>query len=68
MKKLLISLCALFFLVPSISSAQRSTYLSEGEMEIISVGEDIDSVFISNPKVADYQVIDKRKVALFGKA
>ncbi|MDC5849095.1 type II and III secretion system protein family protein [Vibrio europaeus] len=68
MKKLLISLCALLFLVPSISSAQRSTYLSEGEMEIISVGEDIDSVFISNPKVADYQVIDKRKVALFGKA
>ncbi|WCP68216.1 pilus assembly protein N-terminal domain-containing protein [Vibrio tubiashii] len=68
MKKLLISLCALFFLVPSVSNAQRSTYLSEGEMEIISVGEDIESVFISNPKVADYQVIDKRKVALFGKA
>ncbi|NOI83649.1 general secretion pathway protein GspD [Vibrio tubiashii] len=68
MKKLLISLCALLFLVPSISNAQRSTYLSEGEMEIISVGEDIDSVFISNPDVADYQVIDKRKVALFGKA
>ena len=68
MKKLLTSLCALLFLVPSISNAQRSTYLSEGEMEIISVGEDIDSVFISNPKVADYQVIDKRKVALFGKA
>ncbi|MDC5810022.1 pilus assembly protein N-terminal domain-containing protein [Vibrio europaeus] len=68
MKKLLISLCALFFLAPSVSNAQRSTYLSEGEMEIISVGEDIDSVFISNPKVADYQVIDKRKVALFGKA
>ncbi|MEZ8102512.1 type II and III secretion system protein family protein [Vibrio bivalvicida] len=68
MKKLLISLCALLFLVPSLSNAQRITYLSEGEMEIISVGEDIDSVFISNPEVADYQVIDKRKVALFGKA
>lgn len=48
--------------------AQQSTYLAEGEMKIITSPEDIESVFISNPKVADYQVIDKRKVALYGKS
>lgn len=48
--------------------AQPMTYLAEGEMKVITSNEDIESVFVSDPKVADYQVIDKRKVALYGKA
>ncbi|MCG9724200.1 type II and III secretion system protein family protein [Vibrio brasiliensis] len=48
--------------------AQPMTYLAEGEMKVITSSEDIESVFVSNPEVADYQVIDKRKVALYGKA
>lgn len=60
-------LLMLLMLVASAAFAQRVTYLSEGDMEILAVSEDIESVFISDPEVADYQVVDKRKVALFGK-
>lgn len=48
-------------------SAQQLTNLEQGGMLTINVAEDIDSVFISDPNVADYQVIDKRRVVVFGK-
>ncbi|MGF1901661.1 type II and III secretion system protein family protein [Aliivibrio sifiae] len=41
--------------------------MSEGGARTISVNQDISSVFLSDPKVADYQVIDKRKVVIYGK-
>lgn len=41
--------------------------LSEGDAETITVQQDISSVFLSDPKIADYQVIDKRKVVIYGK-
>ncbi|RTZ15593.1 general secretion pathway protein GspD [Vibrio aquaticus] len=66
MKKIFSSLCALMVCFSSHVFA-KTTYLSEGEMKVISVSEDIESVFVSNPTIADYQVIDKRKVALFAK-
>ncbi|UGA54220.1 type II and III secretion system protein family protein [Vibrio sp. VB16] len=45
----------------------RIVNLSEGDAETITVTEEIGSVFISNPDIADYQVIDKNKVVFFGK-
>lgn len=45
----------------------RIVNLSEGDAETITVTEEIGSVFISNPEIADYQVIDKNKVVFFGK-
>ncbi|NLS13780.1 general secretion pathway protein GspD [Vibrio sp. SM6] len=63
--------CILFLLsalvISPSSAAKGPLYLSQGDMEIITVGSDIESVFIANPEVADFQVIDKRKVALFAK-
>lgn len=49
------------------SFAQRILNLAEGDANTIKVNQDIASVFISDPKIADYQVIDKRKVVVFGK-
>lgn len=60
---LLISLC-----VATSAHAQRITNLDQGGMTTVTVNEDIESVFISDPNIADYQVIDKRKVVIFGKS
>ncbi|PWI35238.1 general secretion pathway protein GspD [Vibrio albus] len=49
------------------ASAARIVNLSEGEAKTIQVSTDIGSVFISEPGVADYQVIEKNKVVFFGK-
>ncbi|MCG7497034.1 pilus assembly protein N-terminal domain-containing protein [Vibrio sp. Of7-15] len=47
--------------------AQRLINLAEGDARTINVQTDIGSVFISDPEVADYQVIDQKKVVVFGK-
>jgi pilus assembly protein CpaC len=49
------------------ASAARIVNLSEGEAKTIQVSTEIGSVFISDPGVADYQVIEKDKVVFFGK-
>lgn len=41
--------------------------MAEGDAKTITVNQDIASVFVSDPEVADYQVIDKRKVVVYGK-
>ncbi len=52
----------------SLSSyAATITNLTQGGMKTLSVSEDIQSVFIADDNVADYQVIDNRKVVIFGK-
>ncbi|PJC86112.1 general secretion pathway protein GspD [Vibrio sp. HA2012] len=48
-------------------SAARIVNLSEGDAQTIQASAEIGSVFISNPEVADYQVIEKDKVVFFGK-
>ncbi|MFC1234497.1 type II and III secretion system protein family protein [Vibrio sp. UBA2437] len=58
---------ALFVVSASVSAA-KIVNLSEGDAETIRVSADIGSVFISNPEIADYQVIDKNKVVFFGKS
>nr|WP_241033832.1 type II and III secretion system protein family protein [Vibrio maerlii] len=47
--------------------AARIVNLAEGEAKTIRTSQDIGSVFISNPDVADYQVIEANRVVFFGK-
>lgn len=47
--------------------AAKIVNLSEGEAQTLSTSQEIGSVFISNPDVADYQVIEDNKVVFFGK-
>lgn len=41
--------------------------LKEGQARNISASQAIDTVFISNPDIADYKVIDNKKIVLFAK-
>lgn len=50
-----------------IASAQFLMNLGEGEAKAIHTKSEIGSVFISDPKIADYQVVDKNKLVIFGK-
>ena len=47
--------------------AQKIVNLSEGEAKTIKSIKEIASVFIADPEIADYQVIDANKVVVFGK-
>lgn len=49
------------------SYAAQVLNLSVGQAESLTVGSNIGSVFIADPKTADYQVIDHRKIVVFGK-
>ncbi|HAT8492642.1 TPA: pilus assembly protein N-terminal domain-containing protein [Vibrio vulnificus] len=66
MKKFPLLISSSFLLFSALSMA-NTTQLSEGQMRVIALGQSIKSVFIANPDIADYQVIDKHKVAVFGK-
>ncbi|RTZ14457.1 BON domain-containing protein [Vibrio aquaticus] len=66
MKKTITSLL-LVCLIPFSAWAKSTVNLSQGEAKTFSVKGDIASVFISGKNVADYQVIDKHKVVVFGK-
>jgi len=50
----------------SMASAE-DVVLKEGQARNISVSQAIDTVFISNPDIADYKVIDNKKIVLFAK-
>ncbi|CAM4401077.1 type II and III secretion system protein family protein [Vibrio agarivorans] len=50
------------------ASAQRLLNIMEGEAQSLFTSQDIGSVFIANPAIADYQVMDKNRVIVFGKA
>ncbi|MDN2483731.1 type II and III secretion system protein family protein [Vibrio agarivorans] len=50
------------------ASAQRLLNIMEGEAKSLFTSQDIGSVFIANPAIADYQVMDKNRVIVFGKA
>ncbi|MFA0412218.1 type II and III secretion system protein family protein [Vibrio renipiscarius] len=48
-------------------SANNALYLMEGEAKPVITAQDIDTVFVANPEIADYQVIDRKKIVVFGK-
>lgn len=60
-----LGLCWLTLLVSQFTWA-NSMQLNVGDATALNSKTEIGSVFISDPKVADYQVIDKNKVILFG--
>lgn len=62
-----LSLVVILLFTPVDGYAQRLMNLSEGDARTINVESEISSVFISSPEVADYQVIDKNKIVVFGK-
>lgn len=55
------------FLTGSTVFAAQVTNIANGEATALTTKEDISSVFIADPAVADYQVIGKNKVVVFGK-
>ncbi|MGY3569997.1 type II and III secretion system protein family protein [Vibrio paucivorans] len=64
MKKYIVLIVLSLF--PFISMA-KNIVISEGQSEQFITSQDIGSVFISDPEVADYQVIDNKKVVVYGK-
>lgn len=59
----------LFCLCPLLLSSAfgEDLTLKEGQAKNISSQQKIETVFISNPDVADYKVIDNKKIVLFAK-
>ncbi|MBJ7551478.1 type II and III secretion system protein family protein [Marinomonas ostreistagni] len=66
MAKYLLVLVTLIFSSPFIW-AQELLNLAEGDARPISTKQEIGSVFITDPAIADYQVIDKNKIVVFGR-
>lgn len=60
-------LCCISSIFPIAAMAQQMLNLAEGDAQTLKVEQDIQSVFISDPNIADYQVIDKKTVVVFGK-
>ncbi len=48
--------------------AEMVVNLAEGQAQSVSLKYNIGSVFIADPNIADYQVIDREKIVVFGKA
>lgn len=62
-------ICCLFVLATffiSVAEA-KSIYIEMGEAKTFKVAKDIDTVFISNPEVADYELVDNKQVIVFAK-
>ena len=57
----------LLFFSGALSWAQDLINLSEGDTSILKTEQDIGSVFITDPAIADYQVIDEHKIIVFGR-
>ena len=57
----------LFIALSSTLWAQNVLNIGVGEAHALSSKQKIGSVFISAPDVADYQVVDKNKVVVFGR-
>ena len=66
-RRILIVLVALLTFLSHSLHAKDIEYLSAGDAKSIITDSEISSVFISDPKIADYKVIDKYKVVLFGR-
>ncbi|MDN3681431.1 pilus assembly protein N-terminal domain-containing protein [Vibrio tapetis subsp. quintayensis] len=65
--KMIKTIALVITLISSCAYAARIVNLAEGDATTIDVPSGISSVFISNPDIADYQVIDQNKVVVFGK-
>ncbi|QUM81968.1 pilus assembly protein N-terminal domain-containing protein [Moritella sp. 5] len=62
---LFITLC--LFLFSHCAYAAKWIYLDNGDAHTVTTQSEIGTLFISDPNVADYQVIDKHKVIIYAK-
>lgn len=46
----------------------QEVYMEAGESQVIQVDGNIDTIFISAPKVADYEIIGERGVMVYAKS
>jgi len=67
MKKQIFAVVVSVWLLSPMAFAARVMNLSEGQATTVTVSGSVASVFISDQKVADYQVIDAHKIVLFGR-
>ncbi|ATM94449.1 putative tight adherance operon protein [Yersinia frederiksenii] len=49
------------------SAFSQDIYMEKGEARTLKVNAAVDTVFISNPDVADYEVIDEKQVVIFAR-
>lgn len=60
---------SIIFLFLTISYAHaRDIYMVPGDSQVIQVQDNIDTVFISSPDVADYEIIGDRSVMIYAKS
>ncbi|WP_061019730.1 type II and III secretion system protein family protein [Vibrio splendidus] len=64
--KRILAFAGLWLLSPLVVAASLIN-LAEGQATTVNVSGDVASVFISDQKVADYQVIDENKIVVFGR-
>ncbi|NOH36008.1 pilus assembly protein N-terminal domain-containing protein [Vibrio chagasii] len=67
LRKYIAGLILLFGLYSSTVWASGFLSMAEGDARSFTTSQEIGSVFVSDPSVADYQVIDKHKVVIFSK-
>lgn len=61
--------CSIFLLFLTTSYAHaRDVYMEPGDSQVIQVQDNIDTVFISSPEVADYEIIGDRSVMVYAKS
>lgn len=60
--------CALFLQSNSVIAADTGLMLRAGQSRSVALKEKIDTVFISDPSVADYKVIGDKKIVLYAKS
>ncbi|MCB5362007.1 general secretion pathway protein GspD [Vibrio lentus] len=67
LRKYIVGLILLIGLFTSTVWASGFISMAEGDARSFTISQEIGSVFVSNPSVANYQVIDKHKVVIFSK-
>lgn len=55
-------------LISSPAFAESIVNLAEGAATTIKVNSEIKTIFIADPKIADYQIVDENKIIVFGKS
>ncbi|VTR56597.1 Flp pilus assembly protein, secretin CpaC [Serratia fonticola] len=58
---------SLFVSVHSQTSFAAESYLSPGESQVIQVKGSVDTVFMSSPEVADYEMIGDRSIVAYAR-
>ncbi|CAH1534109.1 Type II/IV secretion system secretin RcpA/CpaC, associated with Flp pilus assembly [Vibrio owensii] len=68
LKKLYAGALPLLLSVATSTAASGYLPMAEGDARPFATQQEIGTVFVSNPAVADYQVIDKHKVVVYSKS